>query len=220
MALELMDEHERGESVRAWLRQNGGSIVTGVAIGLSLIFGWQWYQRSKVEHRVTAATQFLALAEAVERKEVDTVASLADELTKNYSDTPYAALSLLHLAEVRFGADDTAAAAKALEQVASLSQDPALTALANLRRARVLLAQGEDETALSLVDPLAKDLKGAYAGLALEVRGDALARLGRDDEARQAYQNALTALDTAAANRRVVEMKLTDLGGSVPKPEA
>ncbi len=57
MALELMDEHERGETVRAWLRQNGGSIVTGIAVGLALIFGWQWYQRSKVEHRVTAATQ-------------------------------------------------------------------------------------------------------------------------------------------------------------------
>jgi predicted negative regulator of RcsB-dependent stress response len=95
MALEMMDEHERGESVRAWLRQNGGAIVTGVAIGLTLIFGWQWYQRSKIEHRVAAATQYQALTDAVERKDAELVASLSEELAKNYADTPYAALAAL-----------------------------------------------------------------------------------------------------------------------------
>jgi predicted negative regulator of RcsB-dependent stress response len=220
MALEMMDEHERGESVRAWLKQNGGSIVTGVAIGLSGIFGWQWYQRSEVEHRVTAATQYQVLTDAVERKEADTVASLSAELSKTYADTPYAALAAMQLAEVKFAAGDLAAAVTALEQAAKHSQDPALTALADLRRARVVLAQGQGDAALKLVESLSKDTQSAYAGLALEVRGDALKALGRDDEARQAYQDALTALDTGAANRRIVEMKLTDLGGSTAQPEA
>ena len=217
MALELMDEHERGESVRAWLRQNGGAIVTGVAIGLGLIFGWQWYQRNKIEHRVLAATQYQDLTEAVERKDAEMVASLSDDLAKNYSDTPYAALGALQLAEVKFAANDLAAATAALEQVAKLSQEPALAAVADLRRARVAVAQGQGEAALKLAEPLAKD---AYAGLAHEIRGDALKSLGRDDEARQAYQDALTALDTGAPNRRIVEMKLTDLGGSTAQPEA
>jgi predicted negative regulator of RcsB-dependent stress response len=92
-----------------------------------------------------------------------------------------------------------------------------LTAVADLRRARIAVAQGKGEDALKLIEPLSKE---AYAGLALEIRGDALKALGRDDEARQAYQDALTALDTGAPNRRIVEMKLTDLGGSVAQPEA
>ncbi|MCI1709763.1 MAG: tetratricopeptide repeat protein [Chiayiivirga sp.] len=221
MALELMDEHERGETVRAWLRQNGGSIVTGIAVGLALIFGWQWYQRSKVEHRVTAATQYQALTDAVEGKDVESVASLGDELAKNYADTPYAALAALQLAEVKFAAGDLAAAATALEQAGKLSQDPALTSLASVRLARVMLAQGQGEAALKLIEPMAKDSKSAYAGLLSELRGDTLKSLGRDEEAKQAYQAALTALDSGAPNRRIVEMKLTDLGGSAAaQPEA
>jgi predicted negative regulator of RcsB-dependent stress response len=58
MAIELMDEHEKGEHVRAWLRQNGSAIVTGVALGLAAIFGWQWWQGSQSEHRVTASIQY------------------------------------------------------------------------------------------------------------------------------------------------------------------
>lgn len=217
MALELMDEHEKGERVRAWLRQNGSAIVTGVALGLTLIFGWQWWQRSQVEHRVTAATQYQALSDALERKEADTVTAVADELAKNYADTPYAVLATLQVADQKLAAGDKAGAAQALEQAAKLSKEPALAALANLRRARVLLANGDAEGALKAAGELPKDL---YTGLAAELRGDALLALKRDDEARDAYRDALTHLETGAPNRRIVEMKLTELGGAPAPTEA
>lgn len=217
MALELMDEHEKGEHVRAWLRQNGSAIITGVVLGLGLIFGWQWWQRSKVEHRVTAATQYQALTDAIERKETDTVSALADALAKDYPDTPYAALAALQLADVKLASGDAGAAAKALEKVASMTTDPALAGLANLRRARLALANGDSEAALKHAAAIPKDL---YAGLADEVRGDALHALGRTDDAREAYKQALTSLDTGAPNRPIVEMKLADIGGSVDQPEA
>lgn len=217
MALELMDEHEKGEHVRAWLRQNGSAIVTGVAIGLAGIFGWQWWQRSQVEHRITAATHYEALADAVERKEVDTVASLAAELGKNYRDTPYAVLAAMQLADVRLATDDAKGASEALAQVTELSDDPALAALAKLRSARIALSGGDAEAAIKLIDAVPKDM---YTGFAAEVRGDAMRALNRTDEARAAYRDALTALDTGAPNRRIVEMKLADLGGALDAPEA
>lgn len=217
MALELMDEHERGESVRAWLRQNGSSIVTGIAIGVAFLAGWQWWGNSKVEHRVTAATQYQSLTDAVERKDPEMVVALSDELAKSYADTPYAALAALQLADVKFAAGDRDAAIKALEQASSLGKDPAFAALADLRRGRVLLAAGQPDAALKLVEGTPDDL---YTGLAAELRGDALHALGRSDDAREAYQAALTALDTGAPNRRIVEMKLADLGGAPAQPEA
>lgn len=216
MALEMMDEHERGERVREWLRQNGTAIVTGVGLGLAAIAGWQWWQRSEVEHRNTAAEQYQALTEALERKELDTVTAVADELSKRYEDTPYAALAQLQLADQKLAAGDRKAAGAALEQAARLTQDPALAALAELRRARVLLADGDAQGALALADEQPKDL---YAGIAAELRGDALLALDRRDEAREAYRAALTELDTGAPNRRIVELKLTDLGGA-PAAEA
>ena len=217
MALELMDEHEKGETVRAWLRQNGSAIVTGVALGLTLIFGWQWWQRSQVEHRVTAATQYQALSDALERKEADTVTAVADELAKNYADTPYAALATLQLADQKLAAGDKPGAVQALEQAAKLSSEPAMAALANLRRARVMLANGDADGALKLAGELPKD---QYTGLAAELRGDALVALKRGDEARDAYRDALTHLETGAPNRRIVEMKLSELGGTPEPTEA
>jgi predicted negative regulator of RcsB-dependent stress response len=56
--------------------------------------------------------------------------------------------------------------------------------------------------------------------VALEARGDALFALGRKDQARDAYNKALTELDVAAPQRRLVEFKLSQVGGTPPKPES
>ena len=42
---DLLDEHEQSERVRGWLRQNGAGLIGGVASGLGLIGGWQWWQQ-------------------------------------------------------------------------------------------------------------------------------------------------------------------------------
>jgi predicted negative regulator of RcsB-dependent stress response len=86
-----------------------------------------------------------------------------------------------------------------------------------LRRARITLAGGDADAALKQAEAIPTTM---YEGLAAEVRGDALQALGRTDDARAAYQSALTLLDTGAPNRRIVEMKLADIGGTTEQPEA
>jgi predicted negative regulator of RcsB-dependent stress response len=54
-----------------------------------------------------------------------------------------------------------------------------------------------------------------------ELRGDILVARGKLDEARKAYEQALTTLDEATPMRRLVELKLIDAGGKAPaRPEA
>jgi predicted negative regulator of RcsB-dependent stress response len=210
MALELMDEHEQGEKVRAWLRSNGGAIIGGVAIGLLLIFGYQWWERSKIEHKLTAATNYQALSDAIETKDDATASALATELAEKFSDTPYAALAALRVSGAKLQAGDAASATSTLESARASAGDPALQALVDLRLARVELGDGKAEAALQRLDKI----DAGFAGLVAEARGDALYALGRMDDARTAYQDALTALDTGAATRNLVEMKLADLGGT------
>ena len=197
MAIELMDEHEKGEHVRAWLRQNGGAIIGGVAIGLGLIFGYQWWERSKIEHKLTAATNFQALADAVEAKDDATANALAKELSEKFGDTAYASLAALRVSGAKLQAGDMSTASGTLEDARKAAEEPALQALIDLRLARI---------------------KDAYAGLVAEARGDALYALDRKDDARVAYEDALTALDTGAPNRSLVEMKLADLGAAPAQP--
>lgn len=214
MAIELMDEHEKGEHVRAWLRQNGGAIIGGVAIGLGLIFGYQWWERSKIEHKLTAATNFQALADAVEAKDDATADALAKELSEKFGDTAYASLAALRVSGAKLQAGDMSTASGTLEDARKAAEEPALQALIDLRLARIEIGEGKAEAALKRLD----GIKDAYAGLVAEARGDALYALDRKDDARVAYEDALTALDTGAPNRSLVEMKLADLGAAPAQP--
>ena len=44
MALDVYDDYEQGERVRQWLANNWASIALGIALGLALILGWQWWK--------------------------------------------------------------------------------------------------------------------------------------------------------------------------------
>ncbi len=54
----------------------------------------------------------------------------------------------------------------------------------------------------------------------LQTRGDAQFALGHRDDARAAYAQALIHMDVGAPQRRLVELKLSEVGGSTAKPEA
>ena len=58
--MDQIDEYEQGERVRAWLRNNGSSLIGGVALGLACLGGWQWWQGQQANEKVQAAIEFSA----------------------------------------------------------------------------------------------------------------------------------------------------------------
>ncbi|HEX5124514.1 MAG TPA: tetratricopeptide repeat protein [Rhodanobacteraceae bacterium] len=216
MEFDVLDEHEQGELVQKWLRENAMSIAIGVVLGLILIFGWQQWKAHRVRHAADASAQYQALSDAFDAKKTDDAKTIAEALRKDYPDTAYATFAAMRLADIANDKGDLKAAAENLEWAEQHSGAPALKQLAGINLAKVKLAQGDADGALKLIDGLPK---GDYAALAGEVRGDILAKLNRGDDARAAYQDALAHLDPQAPNRQFVQMKLDDLGGA-PKPEA
>ena len=212
-----MDEHEQSELVRSWLRNNSGALAGGLVVGLAGILGWQWWQHNQAQHRFDAASAYQALQEAAERKDAAVIDQMGAELGSRYANTPYGALGLLRLADQKLAAGDAEAAQSALRDAARAAQDPALVGLAQLRQARIQVEAGKAQDAL---DSLAKLPADAFAGIAAETRGDALRALGRSEEAQAADQDALSALETGAPNRTIIEMKLADMGVAPATPEA
>ncbi len=208
MAFDVLDEHEQGELVQKWLRENALAIIVGIALGLVLIFGWQQWKVHRARHVAEAAAQYQALVDAATAGNTDEVNTIAQSLRKDYAKSTYAVLAALHQAEQAAARNDLAAAASDLEWADKNAGDAALASLIALRSARVKLAQGNADDAMKLVDGLPKD---SYTALASEIRGDALASLGRADAARTAYQDALSHFDQQAPDRTVVQMKLDDL---------
>lgn len=217
MAFEVLDEHEQGELVRKWLRENAFSMLIGIALGIVLIFGWKRWEAHGVQRSAEAAAQFQALTDASDAKRDEDAGKIADALRKDYSGTAYATLAAMYQADIASRKNDLPGAASALEWASQHAGDDALKYLATLRLARVKLAQNDADGALKLANSVPAD---NYPGLAGELRGDALVTLGQTDAARTAYQDALTHLaQQGGANRSLVQMKLDELGAPAAKAE-
>ncbi|HET7161238.1 MAG TPA: tetratricopeptide repeat protein [Rhodanobacteraceae bacterium] len=209
MAFEDYDEYEQGEQVRKWIKENGIAVVVGVLLALALIFGWRQWQAHKANHAIQAASQFAVVQNAVQADNKQAMAAALGDLQKNYADTAYAALGSAAVAEYDVGKNDLKPALQNLQWAVSHSGQPALKSLFTLRLARVLIAQDQAQQALTELDAIPS---GEYAALSAELRGDALLKLGKSDEARSAYQQAMAKLDKDdAPARHALQMKLDNL---------
>ncbi|MBL0030555.1 MAG: tetratricopeptide repeat protein [Rhodanobacteraceae bacterium] len=210
MSLEELDEHERSERVREWVRKNIGSIALGLVAGIGAIYGLEQWNHHRQRNAGLAGDDYRAYAEAVTKKDATAVATLGKSLRDKYPDSPYASMVALNDAATATSEGKTDAALASLEWAEAHATMPEVKTLAMLRRARLLVATGKAEAALEL----AKKIDGeGFKPLAAEVRGDALLALKRNSEAIGAYDEALVGLDSGAARRSIVEMKRDDLAG-------
>jgi predicted negative regulator of RcsB-dependent stress response len=153
------------------------------------------------------ATQYQAAVDAIQAKDAQAQAKVK---ALGGSGT-YAALASLELARSQVEAKQTDAAIATLRGIRT--EDAAIAEVVNQRLARLLIDSKQADAALKLV-------ADATTPSAIEVRGDALFALGKLDEARTSYSQALTKLDVASPQRRLLELKLTEVGGTPAKPEA
>lgn len=194
-----LDEHEQSERVLAWLRQNGVALVGGIVLGLAAIGGWKWWGHHQHTEALADADRYQKVISAIEAGDAD-VASRIDGLQSNV----YAELAGLELASRQVRDGDNEAAIATLRAIKP--GDSRIAAVVHQRLARLLVDAGKGEEAIGLLD-------GADTAMALEVRGDAQYALGKMDDARTAYMDALTKMDVASPRRKLLELKLMEVGG-------
>ena len=208
MALdELLDEHEQGERVRAWLRENALALVGGIVLGLGAIFGWKWWQQHQHEQRVGFGQQYDAVVESIQSGELEA----AEAEVAALQGVPYATLASLRLAKAQVDAGQGEEAIATLR--AASAEDPALQRIVHMRLARLLLDHDKAEEALAL-------LADADQPAMLELRGDAEAALGRREAAQASYLQAIKGLEAGAPQRSLLEIKLVAVGGTPPADDA
>src|SRR5690606_22172593 len=172
---DLLDEHEQGERVRSWLRDNGAGILGGIVLGLALIWGWQWWQQQRTGKQMQAGADFLAATSALEQGATEKAMAHLEALPEG----AYATLGALALARSQVEAgqrDEAVATLRAIK-----ATDSALAGIVAQRLARLLIDTGKPQEALVALAGLGDD-----AGT-LQVRGDAHAALEQDEQAREAY---------------------------------
>ncbi|WJN60549.1 UPF0070 protein YfgM [Pseudomonas sp. SO81] len=206
-----MTEEEQIAQMKDWWQRNGKPLLTGGALALAVVVGWQAWQQYQTNQAQGGGALYQQLLETTltptGQPDAGKVTELADKLKSEYGGSAYAQYAGLFVAKV---AVDNAKLDDAVAELKPLVDKPAdatIGELARQRLARVLAAQGKTEEGLKLLEGEADK---AWQASREELKGDLLVQLGRSDEAHVAYQKAKDSLSEDAAVGGL-QMKLDDL---------
>lgn len=200
-------EQEEIEKLKEWWKNYGGALLIGVLLGLGLLFGYKYWTRYQEQQRTAASVLYMQMSQEVQESRRDTARANGKKLMDDYPRTPYAGMAALMLARLGFEANDQAAARRYLRWAIDHATDAAVKHAARLRLGQLDIANRDYAAALALVQTDAPGFAEEY----LELKGDAYAGLGKPDEARKAYNEALSNLAPNAPARQVLQMKLDNL---------
>lgn len=202
-------DDEQVEALRRWWSENGRSVIAGVVIAVAGLVGYQQWGSYQTARAEAASDHYLAFLEQIRGEDPgEGAVSRGEALIEDYGNTPYGPLTALWLAQHHVSEGRLDAAADKLRWAAEEARSDALRRVAQVRLARVLLAQEKYDEVLALLPAQG----GAFEGEAAELRGDALVGKGRTADAAAAYRSALAAESLAPQSRQLIELKLNDLG--------
>ena len=209
MATFDLDEQEQLDALQQFWRSYG-RIVMAVVLAVVVGFGstkWWEYQNRTEAHSASATFNKLEAVQTVE--DIDLISSLSEEIISEYGDTYYADLARLNLAKTEVDVGNSDGAIKLLRGVVDDSRDSSLVALARLRLAALYVMTEQFDLAMSALDG---DADAAMSGLFADIRGDIYAAQDLHDEARGAYQEALSLLQEGNPWVDIVQIKIDSLG--------
>ncbi|RLA51914.1 MAG: hypothetical protein DRQ65_07445, partial [Gammaproteobacteria bacterium] len=209
-------EEEQVEALRRWWDENGKSTIAAIIIAVSVGFGWQAWKANDLRQQEDASDIYQAMLQGLSSGDVApeqevAAASLAQQLKDDYSGSTYAQFAALHLARLAVNNGDLPEAEAQLRWVLGKADGGSDVALvAQMRLARVVASSGDADQALAILEEAGD---GPYQASYAAARGDILLALGRDDEARVAYNQArmLAVGSQGQINMSALEQKLQSL---------
>jgi predicted negative regulator of RcsB-dependent stress response len=215
-------DEEQLEALKNWWKENGSSLITGVAIVLVVFFGARWWQDSRQATAEAASEiydgiiQQIALVQdsGIDDATLAAMESSYDTLRNDFSDNIYSRFGALLLASVYVEQENYSQAEAELQWVLDnqelgfmKSAEQEVFLIARVRLARVLIAQDRAQEALNLLSEVEP---GTMAATYAEVQGDAYAQLGQAEQARAAYERAI---NLGPGNAGFIDLKMRGLGG-------
>lgn len=213
------EEEEIIGAIKQWWKENGTPILITVIVVFGGYFGWNAWQGSQQSTAAAASDLYEQLGSVIiaqpgtvlSEEQRTRAAQTIGQLKSEYPTSVYALYGAMFGARLAVEANELAVAESELQWLLDNAQgglfsetDEGLVATATQRLARVILARGDAERALST-------LNGAEAGVFeadfAELRGDIYVAMGQLTQAEASYQEALQASSTS----ETLQMKIDDL---------
>ena len=202
-------EEEQVAAIKKWWKENGTSIILGIAIGSAALFGWRYWQG-----QITIKGQQASLTYSKMEQQLSTnneeATTTAKQLMQEFGDTPYASFAALKLAKVAVDAKDTESANNYLRWVIDNGSSAEIVQTATMRLARLLISSDNADSAWAVFSTL--DDNVASLASYHELKGDILLVQGKQDEAKNAYLQSSVLNPAGPGGNAFLEMKMDDLG--------
>jgi predicted negative regulator of RcsB-dependent stress response len=211
---EYLSDKEQWEQIRAWVRDNALSVIVALAVVVAGFQGWRWWQGRLDARGVSASAAYTRMIDALEKGDRTQAFTRLGELERDFPGSPYADQGKMLAARVYVEENELDKAAHELETVATGSKDHELALVARLRLARVQVAQGKPDAALTTLNAVEA---GAFAPRYAEVRGDIYYAKGDKPQALKEYRSSLGA---AEGDTALLNLKIADLAADTPAPGA
>jgi predicted negative regulator of RcsB-dependent stress response len=198
-------EEQQIEAFKKWWKENGSSIITGLLLGLAILFGarsWFAYQERTAEN---ASDIYTSLMSALNSGDNLAVTQKAGMLIADFSGTPYASLAAMAVARVKLEEDELEAARAQLQWALDNAGSDVIRETARLRLVRVLIAEGKYADAEAMINQA--EASEAFEPLYRELRGDIHFARGDTASARAEYEHALAAMTPDMPERQLVQLK-------------
>jgi predicted negative regulator of RcsB-dependent stress response len=205
---EYLTEQEQIELLKSWIKQYSLVILAGVFIAIIAITGWRYWQQRQIKalsHASIAYDEMLTMR--AQNNPAATVVQ-AKKLFKHYPKTTYGNVAALMLAREAINSKNYPEGEKYLQWVIDHGRNASFRQIAQLRLARLLIAENKPKAAIHILD---KVTERSFSGLIDEVRGDAYVNLGDKKMAKDAYSRALNELPNAEVIRPLLQMKYDNL---------
>jgi len=205
-----LTEEQQIEQLKDWWKDNGTPLIIGAVLGLSGFFGWKYMTEKEVAYQESASTLYVSVTDELEKEDKSQLGEKAQAVKDQYPDTSYAIMSAFHLAKIAVEAKDLDKAVSELNWVLTNHKDSDLAPIAQLRLARIYIAQQKAEKALEI---LSFSDDSGYSEIASLIKGNALKALGRNAEALEAYRTA-ESLGKVTANHPTLKLMIDELANS------
>jgi len=212
-------EEETLETLKKWWEENGKQLVAAIVIVAAGFGGWNFWEGQQLATQGAASDLYEEILELtvvepgqqIATDDADRIIALSAQLRDDFSQSTYASFGALFAASQHVASNDLEAAEADLQWIIDnhgkgfmAKTDSGLLLTANLRLGRVILARGDAERALALVNSVApQSFEAGYS----ELRGDIYLALGRRSDARDAY----LAAQEAGSLSDSLRMKLANL---------
>ena len=199
-----VSDDEQVEVIKKWWQANAKAIFGGIAIGLAVVLGWQYWTAHRTARAEQASVRYAALQQAVEKQDTALAQQQGQVLLEDFPNSAYAVLASLELARLAAQAGDNTTAGQRLQWVIDHARQAEIKDIARLRLVRVLLAENRYDDAAAHLDQIDNPNLTAERE---ELRGDLYAARNEPAKARAAYQKALD----AKAGNPLLRLKLDNL---------